>query len=55
MIFCKIDYVSLIEVEVKLTHILKLFVAYWQDLNIVWPQQAHIEGADNLKTSQHIT
>jgi hypothetical protein len=55
MVFHKIDCLSLIEIEVKLTHILKLFVAYWQDLNIVWPQQAHVEGANNLKTSQNIT
>jgi hypothetical protein len=53
MVFHKIDCLSLIEIEVKLTHILKLFVAYWQDLNIVWPQQAHIRCRQSQNFTKH--
>jgi hypothetical protein len=37
MIFCKIDHVFLIEVNP--TDTLESFAAYWQHLNIAWPQQ----------------
>jgi hypothetical protein len=55
MVFYKIDYVSLIEIEVKLTHILESFMAYYQHLDILWPQQAPTKGINIPKIPQDIT
>jgi hypothetical protein len=55
MVFYKFDYVSLIEIEVKLTHILEPSMAYYQHLDIVWPQQALTKDVNNPKISQDTT
>jgi hypothetical protein len=38
MVACKIDFVFSIEIEIKQTHTLELFMAYWQHLNIAVSQ-----------------
>ncbi len=38
-----------IEIEVKPTHILESFVAYWQHLDIAWPQHDPTKSVDNPK------
>jgi hypothetical protein len=52
MAFYKIDYVFLIKIEVKLTHTLESSMAYYQHLDILWPQQALTKGVNNPKISQ---
>ncbi len=52
MVFYKTNFSSLIEIEVKLTHALESCVAYWQHLDISWPQQVPTKGVDKPKTSQ---
>ncbi len=49
MVFWKMDYASLIKIDVKLAH---TFVACWQHLDMTWPQQDPTKGANNAKTSQ---
>ncbi len=52
MVFYKINVSFLIEIEVKLTHTLESSMAYWQHLDIAWPQQVPTKGVDKPKTSQ---
>ncbi len=52
MVFYKTNFASLIEIEVKLTHTLESSMAYWQHLDISWPQQVPTKGVDKPKTSQ---
>jgi len=54
MVFYKTNFSFLIEIEVKLTHTLESSMAYWQHLDISWPQQVPTEGVDKPKTSQDI-
>ncbi len=49
MVFCHINYAHFIEIEVKLTHTLVSYVAYWQHLDMAWPQQAPTKGVDTFK------
>jgi hypothetical protein len=49
MVFYNINYAHLIEIKVKLAHTLVSYVAYWQHLDMAWPQQAHTKGIDTPK------
>jgi len=49
MVFCNINYAHFIEIEVKLAHTLVSFGAYWQHLDMAWPQQAPTKGVDTPK------
>jgi hypothetical protein len=51
IIFYKMDYASLIEIEVIPTQILESLVAYWQHLNMACPQHAPTNGVVNPNTS----
>jgi hypothetical protein len=52
MVFYKINFASLIEIEVKLTYTLESSMAHWQHLDIAWPQQVPTKGVNKPKTSQ---
>jgi hypothetical protein len=54
MVFCNIDYAHLIEIKVKRTRILISYVAYWQHLDMAWPQQPPIKGVETPKIWQDI-
>ncbi len=53
MVFCKMDCVFLIKIDVKPTYF-ESFMAWWHHLDMVWPWQDPIKGADDPKTSQDI-
>ncbi len=55
IIFYKIDWHSLMEIDVRPIDILESFVAYWQHFDIKWPQQLHVKGSTNPNTSQEAT
>jgi hypothetical protein len=53
--FCKTNYISLIEIEVKPSYTFKSSMAYWQHLDIVRSLQALMKGTYNPINSQDTT
>ncbi len=55
IIFCNMDRVSLIEIELKPSLTFESSVEYWQHLDMAWGQQDPTNDANNPNTSQDTT
>jgi hypothetical protein len=55
IVFCEMDYVSLMEIMFRLTQTLKLWMAYWWHLNITCPQHDSTNGCAKPNPSHETT